>query len=654
MPPKLNKPSGRVRALLVAALLVVLSLAAFGVNLNGPFIWDDNIWLTDNEAVQHGNLGWIWIHHLSSPSFCPLTLTTFWAEFHAWGLWAPGYRIINIVLHAASAFLLWRVLKKIHAPGALLAAVIWAVHPLQVETVVWITERKNTLSAVFFFASLLLWCVAMEPSTSRRKKQAAYAASLAVFMLALLAKAATVFLPVAALAVVLVRFGYIGRRKFLLTIPMFLLAAIMGANALFVEHYGAAAGYGPEWEMAGWQRVILAGKCFWFYPAKMLWPVNLVPVYPRWELHAGDALAYLWPASAVAVIALTAWMAWRRKIMAPFCAVIVYTAGIFPVIGFLKFYTQIYTYVADHYAYLPMAALIAVAAGIMTRALRDWRMINGKTIAEQWLRPAWTIPAASAALIATLTTMACAQSMIYSSNLRLWSEVARVSPNAWIAYNNMAVDLFARGQYQEALEKFEHSLSLRPDPLTQANIGITLEKLNQPDRSLTFYAAAVAGKAPKEEPYRRLASAALARGHTQRAIDICRTAVEVNPRWISMWTALGALYQKTGQDERAADAYRHYLRLDPQSPEVRVKLGVIAQRHGEWTEAIGYYRAALELNPAQLDARRRLAETLRQAGMADEAQRAEAALKELEERMNIHSPQRAAETRKDAASTRPE
>ena len=233
-----------------------------------------------------------------------MVFTTFWVEYHLWGLNPRGYHLLNILLHAANAVLVAKVLQQLRVPGAWLAAFLFALHPVHVESVAWVTERKNALSAFFYLLSLrqfLSWfgfpgiplAADATPTAEFRSRPQAYVAGLALFLAALLSKSVTCSLP-AVLLLILWQHGKLSRRTTLWLAPLFALGLALGLNTAWLErsHVGAS-GAAFEWTFA--ERVIIAGRALWFYAGKLLWPVNLAFMYPRWHL---DVTSLPWPGAS--------------------------------------------------------------------------------------------------------------------------------------------------------------------------------------------------------------------------------------------------------------------------------------------------------------------------------------------------------------------
>ena len=300
----------RPPARLLGWLLVLMTVVAYLPAFQAGFIWDDDQHVTENLTLRtFSGLGQIWGQTSATPQYYPLVHTSFWLEYHLWELNPMGYHVDNVLLHALAAVLLWRALVRLRAPGAWLAAGIFALHPVTVESVAWVTERKNVLSAVFYFAAALAWWRWDDPSAAGGRVPGGgtrptgwYIIAFALFVAALLSKTVTCSLPAALLLVIWWKRGRLTAGDVLPLLPFFGVGAGLGLLTSWLErtHVGAA---GPEWAFSFFDRCLIAGRALWFYAGELCWPVNLMFSYPRWEINAGVWWQWLYPAAALAVVA---------------------------------------------------------------------------------------------------------------------------------------------------------------------------------------------------------------------------------------------------------------------------------------------------------------------------------------------------------------
>ena len=292
-----------VRRWLPGAMLALLLVLVYQRALVGEFLWDDEMHVAANPTIV-GQLGLKEIWTTAAANYFPLVLTNLWLQHALWGLQPFGYHVVTLACHALCAILLWRLLLALDVPGAWLGAALWALHPVQVESVAWISELKNTQSGVFFLLSILCfahWLKATESAGGRRF----YALALFCALLALLSKPSTVMLPVALALIVWWRRGALRLRDAVWLAPFFALSALASGWAIWEQKFHSGA-LGAEWSQTFVERLALSGKIVWFYLGKLLWPHPLTFIYARWET-AATPLAFLPLAAMLAGLAVLWW-----------------------------------------------------------------------------------------------------------------------------------------------------------------------------------------------------------------------------------------------------------------------------------------------------------------------------------------------------------
>src|SRR5271170_3076423 len=450
------------RRALPAVGLILLCFAAYWPLRLAGYIWDDNVWLTDNPIVQNwGGLWYIWFEPHTSTQYYPLIYTAFLLEFKLWGLNTLGYHLVNIGLQAINSIVLWQILRKLGLKAAWVAAAVFAIHPVQVETVGWVTEQKNLLSGLFYFSAILFWLHwsgigNTEPTDllkPAKRNHALYFGATFCFLLALLAKTDTCTLPVVLLLLTWWNNGKITRQELQALAPWFCLALVFAAITIHMEHELADV-WGPAFTFDISKRLMIVGMNLWFYPFKIIWPHPLLEIYPRWNIDQISPGQWVFPISAAAVPVILWFL--RKKIgRGPLMAVAYYGITILPVLGFTSFYTMVYTFVADHYQYLACIGIIVLvtesAACGFELLNKHWTRKNFPTGAEAgsnrsyW--PSW-LPAgaASIALLATLGTLTYMQSNLYNPPEKLWQNVLNNDKTSWQARLQLA-----------ALDAFNHN-----------------------------------------------------------------------------------------------------------------------------------------------------------------------------------------------------
>ncbi len=371
------KTSSVLKTWVCAFVLVLITLLAYQPVWRAGFIWDDDFYVTNNTPLHTVDGLWgIWFKPGTTIQYYPLVFTSFWAEYHFWGLQPLGYHLVNVLLHALNAILLWRVLQQLKIPGSWWAAAIFALHPVSVESVAWITERKNVLSGFFYLLAVLAY-LRFRPLTDRESARAGdwryYPLVLALFLCALLSKTVTCSLPAVLLLLVWWKNGRVERRDVLATAPLFVLGVASGFMTTWMEKHSVGAN-GAEWALSFVQRCLVAGRALWFYTGKLFWPRNLTFIYPHWEINAGVWWQYAFPVAALAVL-IALWRVRSRIGRGPLVAVLFFAGTLVPALGFFDVFPFRYSYVADHFQYLACIGLIASGGGRGHRHLQaGWPM----------------------------------------------------------------------------------------------------------------------------------------------------------------------------------------------------------------------------------------------------------------------------------------
>src|SRR5947208_8060818 len=359
--------SSRRGVFIFALVLAAVTIFAYWPAWNGGLLWDDDVYITNNELLTGPDgLRRIWFS-LDSPSqYFPLVYTTFRIEHAVWGLDPTGYHWVNLLLHIANALLVWLVLARLKVPGAWLAAMIFALYPVQVESVAWITERKKFLMVFFFLLTLLAWIAFVDEWTKRPWRF--YALALVLYVLALSAKTTACTLPAALLLILWLQKKPISWQRILQVIPFFFLGLGMGLVTVWWERYHQGTSRTLFAFLSPIERFLIASRAVWFYLSKLIWPSNLSFIYPKWNISPAHPLDYVWLLAGVVLCAVI-YFARRYVGRGVEVAAAFFVATLSPVLGFIMLYTFRYTFVADHYQYLASIGPIALAsAGVATLA----------------------------------------------------------------------------------------------------------------------------------------------------------------------------------------------------------------------------------------------------------------------------------------------
>ena len=569
-------------------LLVLIILVVYQQVWHAGYIWDDDSYVTKNVTLRdlHG-LWRIWFELAATPQYYPLVYTSFWLEHHLWGLNPLGYHLVNLVLHALAAILLWRALVRLGIPGAWLAAAIFAVHPVEVESVAWITERKNVLSAVFYFAAALTYLRfesmrdEEDPGPQRRYL---YFASLFLFVLALLSKTVACSLPAALLLVRWWKTGRIKRQDVLPLLPFLAFGLGLGLLTAWLEKHHVRA-EGEEWALTFGQRFLIAGRALWFYASKLLWPANLTFIYARWDVSAAFGWAWLFPSAFAAVVA-TLWQMRARIGRGPLVALLFFAGTLFPALGFMNVYPFRYSFVADHFQYLASVGLIVLAAAGLARLPR-------------------LIPPILLAVLALLTWK---QVGIYRGLETLWSDTVEKNPESWMAQNNLGIALQQKGQQDEAIAHFQKALELDPNKFEiQNNLGYLLSVGGRLPEAFVHLEKALEINPNYAEAHYNLGNALLRTGRVAEAIVQLQQALEIDPNYVPAHSNLGSAFLQTGQLDESLAHLQKALEIDPDYKAAHFNLANTLLQMGRTEEAVSHLERVLAIDPGDAEAQKNMA-----------------------------------------------
>lgn len=552
---------GHRAELALGAALVLATLAAYLPALSGGFLWDDDAHVSENPfMVGAGGLRALWTQHVF---YYPLTSTTFWIGRRLWDLNPLPYHQLNIALHAINALLLWRLLTKLKIPGALLGAAIFALHPVHVQSVAWITELKNVQSGLFYLLTLLAWVAFLE--TGKRRM---FGLALGLFALALLSKTSVVVLPFALVIIHLWLDRPVDRRWAVRWAPFFLLS--FAAGALTVVFHRPHVAPDAQWLDTYPERVVIAGRAVWFYLGKLILPFNLAFVYPRWEIDAGRLASYLtWP--ALLLTGAIGWR-WRRSWGRPFLLAMVYfVVCLLPVLGFFRMYYTRYSYVADHWQYLASMGAIAWAAGSGAWLLRA----DPKAAAPRRARKIARV-AIGAGLVLLLGARTWDQTHIYRDQETLWTDTIAKNPTSAIAYNNLGGRHGRAGDFGRAAAVFRIGLVRNPNDIDlQSNLGAALVQLGANEEAIVLLRASLAREPKDARTLNNLGLALAAMGDADQAVDIFRRAITLRPSLIETYVNLAGVFMDRGRPDDAIRALEAGLSIDPANPILRQNLALL-------------------------------------------------------------------------------
>jgi protein O-mannosyl-transferase len=584
-----------------AAIIVLVAILAYLPSICGGFVLDDDLFVTENNLITASKGLYPFWCTSEAQDYWPVINTTLWIEWRLWETTPMGYHVSNLVLHIIEALLIWVILEKIRIPGAFLAAMIFALHPVNVESVAWISSRKNIMAMLFFLLSILwyvktimpLASVGMAPVRSHggprerakaRPRVAAlqciplstahlyswYCLSLIAFMLAMLSKGSVAVLPLLLLGIVW-WLRSLTLRDLVRIAPFFLLAVVLaGVNIWFQTH-----GKDLVFRNAGFmERLLGAGGVVWFYLYKALLPFDLAFIYPPWNIQVGDPLSWL-PLLAAIIVTAMLWRyrnGWSRPLLffwGFFCVSLVPVLG-FTDVGFMK-----YSLVADRYQHIAIIGAIALAAA-------------GWSVWRQWARTRTHLFTTSVAVAAmcTLAFLTWRQSGIYNNAVALYQATLQKNPGCWLAHNNLGLALADEGRLPEAIKHYRQALLLNHD-YTEAhnNLGVALVETGERQEAIEQYRQALRLNPDYIEAHNNLGVALVDAGRPQEAIEQYRQALRLNPDFTIFYCNLALAYAKAQQPSEAIGAAQKGLKIAQSTGQAS-----LAKQIEDWLNS---YRAGL-------------------------------------------------------------
>ena len=505
-----------------AFVLVALIVVAYAPVFRAQFVWDDDENILRNPNLRDlGGLLRIWSDPHANQQYYPLTHSTFWLHVQTTGFSALPFHVVNVALHAAAAILLLFVLRRLAVAGPEIAATLFAIHPLNVESVAWVTERKNVLSGALALAACLFYLrydeAAFAPRAEPRvrdRRWRDWGLALGSFLLALTAKTAVSVLP-AALFVVLI--GLRKRAPALVAAalaPFFALGVAAGLGTAFLERTHVHA-QGAEFGWSFADRVLIAGRAFLFYPQKLLVPEGLVFFYPKWNIDAHAPLAWFFPIAVV--LLFVALFAVRGRFgVGPLVAFASYGLLIFPALGFFNVYFMRFSYVQNHFQYLAGIPVLALIAAAGARALE--RASAGVELGI----------AAAVSLVCALLSFS--ESSTFRDYPTLFETTLARNPDAWPAAYNLGLYYEKRRAPERAIAMYQTAYRVRPaDPDIATNLGAALAQAGRPREALGALREAVRLRPEQPENRLNLAAALALAGQPAQATAAYREAVRLRP-----------------------------------------------------------------------------------------------------------------------------
>lgn len=538
-----------------AIVLVLITFLAYQPVWRAGFIWDDDCYVTNNTPLRTVDGLWgIWGKPGTTIQYYPLVYTSFWVEYHLWGLQPLGFHLVNVLLHALNAVLLWSILRRLGVPGSWWASAIFAIHPVGVESVAWVTERKNVLSGFFYLLTALAF-LRFRPLANREATRACdwryYPLVLVLFLCALLSKTVTCSLPAVLLLLVWWKNGRVERRDVLPLIPLFVLGVASSFMTIWMEKHSVGAS-GAEWSLSFVQRCLVAGRALWFYSGKLFWPHNLTFIYPHWEIDSGVWWQYLFPVAALVVL-IALWLLRSRIGRGPLVAVLFFAGTLVPALGFFDVFPFRYSYVADHFQYLGCIGLISLVVSTGTAICKRaglWGCNWGK------------ITVAIALLLLGVSTWR--QAHIYQDLKTLWRDTLTKNSQCWLAHCNLGNIFWQEGKISDARGHYEQALRINPDYAeAHNNLGDVFWREGKINDALRHYEQAIRIHPDFPEAHYNLGSVLAQTGNIGEAIVHFEKVVQFKPNYAEAHYNLGIALRLAGRRQEAIEHLQQALRVKP-------------------------------------------------------------------------------------------
>ena len=590
---------------------LVLLLAVFVAYLpvwKAGFVWDDSFYLTDNpNLIDMRGLTAIWTG--SAADISPLAITTFWVEHALWGFAPLPYHLVNVLEHGACALLLWRVLFALGIPGAWLGASLWALHPVNVESVAWVTELKNTQSGGFFLLAILFfmrWQKA-KAADAAASAHGDYALVLFFAALAMATKSSTVILPA---VLCLVAWWMEGRwqwRNLVRVAPVFLLTLAASAVSIWTQSLALSTLNDPGLARSFPERIVTAGVAVWFYLGKLVWPHPVMTVYPRWTIDASIWTSYL-PVLAVVVTFFILWLKRDSWAWAPFFAFAYFLFALLPVLGMFDNYIFQYSLVFDHFQYLSSMGPMALAGAGLVR-LAD-RIIPGNRVLPSAL---------GVMLLLVLGVLSWQRAATFQSEETLWADTVAKNPESWTGHYNLGIAAAKHGRNDEAKFHFHRAIDIYPRYANaRSNLAMLLLKEGHPDEALVEINQALKIDPKSGEVHRVLGWALWKKGHLDEATAAFKKATELDPTLPEAACGYGQILLEQGQIDQAIVEFGKAINLNPNLVEVYYNLGKACMKKGQTDLGIAAFEKSLEIDPTKVDAYDELGLALVQKGQLND------------------------------------
>jgi tetratricopeptide (TPR) repeat protein len=586
-------PGERLR-LIHAAIIVLAGLWIYSPAFHGDWIWDDTMYLSENPLLNDPARLWkAWFEPGSFIEYYPIEQTVQWLQWQLWGDDTLGYHLSNVALHLVSAMLVWRLLSKMGLQLAWLGGLIFAIHPMMVESVAWISELKNTLSLPPFLLAMCAWI-----DYENGGRRADYLKALALFLTAMLCKIAFAPFPVFILLYAWWKRGRIAVRDVRASVPFFAISLLLSfvtqwSGTVYLHNQlknPAAVDIGGVFF-----RLALSGQTLANYFAKCFWPVGPIPIYPQWKVDPSSPISYL-PWLVLAGVCFWCWRnreGWGRHVLLGLGFFILFLG---PFLGFLPISYLSFTWVMDHFLYVSIIGIIGlVVAGIETI---DARL-------------ATAVHPISTGILTVIMGLLAFESHWYASAFTnqetFWTYTVERNPGAWLAQNNLGKILLQSGQPDKARERFVMAIRSNPEVgEPYCNLGTALAGMGQIPAAIDAFKQSLQRDPYSPETHNDLGIVLAQSGHTEEALANFQLALKSHPLYTETYNNRGNTFLQAGRIPEAIKEFQTALQIDPSYVAAHDDLGLALEQSGRIPEAMEQYQLALQFSPEDEKARENL------------------------------------------------
>ncbi|MBF0279914.1 MAG: tetratricopeptide repeat protein [SAR324 cluster bacterium] len=576
-----------IGALLFLAALTVIAYAP--VMDAGSIIDDEKYYINDPLVNASDGLFSIWLKPFQNNGvwpYIPITRSTFWLERQIGGLNLAVGHWGNVLFHCLAAALLGMILRFLHVRGALIISFCFALHPIHVQSVAWITERKNVVAAVFFF--LTLWGFV---NFEKKKKTTWYWLTLAFYAGALLSKTSTIMLP---LIFVILRYWQRtswSRTDFQILLPFFLLAGGAGSARIWFEIHAFGA-VGEAYTRSFLERLLTAGHIPFFYLSKIVFPHPLIFTYPKWVIDPGHFFLYF-PLLGLFVTMLLLLLKYRSWGSPIFLGLAAYGVLLFPVMGFFNNAWTKFSFVTDHWVYLPSIPLVILLLQGVLQFLDYFKKFKFHRIGSAGL---------GMLFILFLGGMTWHQASIYENRKTLWQTTIQDNPNSWLAYGELARAYTDDRQFEQALQNYSKALAIRKYPEAFHNRALTYFNLNRYDLALGDYNQALRLNPKYTEAYFNRGNVNFRMNRFQAAFADYNKTLSLNAKYVDAYFNRGLIHFRLNRFESAYEDYSRTLSLSKDYTEAYFNRGLSSFKMKKYEQALIDFNQTLALDSDYVEA----------------------------------------------------